>query len=330
MSVLEIIEHVIEHTIADTLYLLPFLYVTYLAMEWIEHKTGKKTQEFIRRAGFAGPVVGAVLGAVPQCGFSAAAAALYAGRVVTLGTLFAVFLATSDEMIPIFLAQKVDPSTIFSILGFKIITGIIVGLVIDLGIRLFTSRSEKLRIHELCAEDNCGCGEDCLTCMESPDSVYDHHDDCTYGCTHEHHEHEHNHDKHVGWKGVFKSAAIHTGKVFIFVVIITLVLNILLETAGEDLLASILGGDNVGSIILASLVGLIPNCSASVVIAQLYVKGVLGPAAMIAGLLVSAGIGLLVLCRANRDFTQNTFIIFALFIIGIAGGLVVMFTGITF
>lgn len=330
MSVLEIVEHVIEHTFADTLYLIPFLFVTYVAMEWIEHKTGKKTQEAIRRAGFAGPVVGAILGAVPQCGFSAAAAALYAGRVVSLGTLFAVFLATSDEMIPIFLAQKVDPSTTLSILGFKMLAGVIVGFVIDLGIRLFTSRNDKLRIHELCAEDNCGCEEDCLTCMEYPSTVYEHHDDCTYGCTHEYHEHEHKHDKHGGWKAVLKSAAIHTGKVMIFVFLVTLVLNIVLETAGEDFLAGMLGGDTLGSIIVAALIGLIPNCSASVVIAQMYVRGVLGPAAMIAGLLVSAGIGLLVLCRANRNFMQNFSIITALFLIGIAGGIIVLIFNITF
>ena len=93
-----------EHSVADTLYLIPFLFVTYLAMEWLEHKTGGKTQEAIRHAGAAGPIVGAFLGVVPQCGFSAVAATLYAGRVITLGTLFAVFLSTSDEMLPIFLS----------------------------------------------------------------------------------------------------------------------------------------------------------------------------------------------------------------------------------
>lgn len=330
MSVLEIIEHVVEHTIADTLYLIPFLFVTFVLMEWIEHKTGKKTQQAIRRAGLAGPIVGGVLGAVPQCGFSAAAAALYAGRVVSLGTLFAVFLATSDEMIPIFLAQKVDPATTFSILGFKVAAGIIVGFVIDLGIRLFTSHDDRLRIHELCADDNCGCEEDCLTCMENPDSVYDHHDDCTYGCTHEFHEHEHKHDKHGGWKHILKSSTIHTAKVMVFILVVTFVLNIILETAGEEFLEGILGGDNIGSIILAALIGLIPNCAASVVIAQMYVRGVLGAAAMIAGLLVSAGIGLLVLCRTNRNFTQNAAIIMGLFLTGVLGGIVVMVFNITF
>lgn len=127
-----------------------------------------------------------------------------------------------------------------------------------------------------------------------------------------------------------KSAAIHTGKVMVFVFLVTLVLNIVLETAGEDFLGSLLGGDTIGSIIVAALIGLIPNCSASVVIAQMYVRGVLGPAAMIAGLLVSAGIGLLVLCRTNRNFMQNFSIITALFLIGIVGGIVVLIFNITF
>ncbi len=323
-------EHVVSHTIADTLYLIPFLFLTYLAMEWIEHKTGKSTQNAIRRAGLAGPVIGGVLGAVPQCGFSAAAATLYAGRVVSLGTLFAVFLSTSDEMIPIFLAQQVELSTLFSILGFKIIVGIVIGLGIDIVMRIKGAGDDSLRIHELCSKDQCGCKEDCLTCTKHPDAVYDHHDDCMDGCTHDHHAHEHNHDKHAGWKAAFKSAAVHTIKVMVFIIVITLVLNIALETVGEDFIKAILGGDSFGAVLLSALVGFIPNCAASVVIAELYVQGILGSAAMISGLLVSAGIGLLVLCRANRKKLQNTVIIVGLYCAGVVCGLLVMFTNLTF
>ncbi|MFR1640866.1 MAG: arsenic efflux protein [Eggerthellaceae bacterium] len=119
--------HVLEHSVADTLYIIPFLFVTYLAMEWLEHKTGGRAQAAIQRAGAAGPVVGAVVGAVPQCGFSAAAATLWAGRVITLGTLFAVFLSTSDEMLPIFLAEQVPFDVILKIIGAKIIIGMVMG-----------------------------------------------------------------------------------------------------------------------------------------------------------------------------------------------------------
>ena len=122
-QIIHIAQHVLEHSIADTLYLIPFLFVTYVAMEWLEHRTAGKTQEAIQHAGAAGPIVGSVLGVVPQCGFSAAAATLYAGRVITLGTLFAVFLSTSDEMLPIFIAEQVPADTIAKILGAKIVIG---------------------------------------------------------------------------------------------------------------------------------------------------------------------------------------------------------------
>ena len=120
-DITHLIGHVLEHSIEDTLYLIPFLFVTYLAMEWLEHKAGDKAEDAVRRAGAAGPVVGALVGIVPQCGFSAAAATLWAGRVITLGTLFAVFLSTSDEMLPIFLAEQVAPATILKIMGVKLI-----------------------------------------------------------------------------------------------------------------------------------------------------------------------------------------------------------------
>ena len=152
-TIAHIAEHVLEHSLADTLYLIPFLFVTYLAMEWLEHKTGGKTQEAIRHAGAAGPIVGAFLGVVPQCGFSAVAATLYAGRVITLGTLFAVFLSTSDEMLPIFLAEAVPGNTILSIMGAKVVIGMVMGFIVDAVLRLARRDKERLRIHELCEQD---------------------------------------------------------------------------------------------------------------------------------------------------------------------------------
>ncbi|MBR3690673.1 MAG: arsenic efflux protein, partial [Eggerthellaceae bacterium] len=153
-----IVQHILGHSIGDVLYLIPFLFVTYLAMEWLEHKTGTKTQEAISHAGAAGPVIGALLGAVPQCGFSAAAAALYAGRVVTLGTVFAVFLSTSDEMLPIFIAEQVPVQTIAKVLGTKIIIGMLMGFIVDAALRLLRRDKQELLIHELCERDDCDCG----------------------------------------------------------------------------------------------------------------------------------------------------------------------------
>lgn len=328
MEFIEIVEHVIEHTIADTLYLIPFLFATYVAMEWLEHMTGARTQDAIRRAGNFGPIIGALLGVVPQCGFSAAAATLYAGRVITLGTLFAVFLSTSDEMLPIFIAEQVPLPTILSILGTKMAIGIVAGFVVDLVMRLAHRREiVELKIHELCAEANCGCEEDCETCLQTPTRVYEH---CEDSARVRGHEHDHSQDHKHGWGSIFKSALKHTLQILLFVMLITLVLNTVLETVGEDALVAVLGGDSVFSIMVSALVGLIPNCAASLVIAQLYIQGVLGSGAMLAGLLVSAGIGLLVLCRTNRHFGQNLGIIAVLWAIGVASGVVVGYMGLSF
>ena len=320
--------HVLEHSISDTLYLIPFLFVTYLAMEWLEHRTAGKTQEAIQRAGAAGPIAGAVLGAVPQCGFSAAAATLYAGRVVTLGTVFAVFLSTSDEMLPIFLAEQVPLDTILKILGVKIVIGMVMGFIVDAVLRIAQRDKQNLRIHELCERDQCHCTDDCATCEDNPALVYEHHDDCASGCTHEHHHHDHEHDH--GWKGILKSALIHTAQVTVFVFVITVVLNGVLEVVGEDALAGFLGANPVLSVLASALVGLVPNCAASVVIAQLYVEGVLGAGAMLSGLLVSAGVGLLVLLRTNRHLKENLAIVGILYVTGVVWGLVVNALGVVF
>lgn len=284
--------HVLEHSVADTLYIIPFLFVTYLAMEWLEHKTGGRAQAAIQRAGAAGPVVGAVVGAVPQCGFSAAAATLWAGRVITLGTLFAVFLSTSDEMLPIFLAEQVPFDVILKIIGAKIVIGMVMGFIVDAALRIARRIDAPLHIHELCEHDHCHC--------------------------------------HDGEGGILKSAVKHTLQVTVFIFVITIVLNAVLEVVGEDVLAEFLAANPALSVFGSALVGLVPNCAASVVIAQLYVEGVLGSGAMLAGLLVSAGVGLLVLVRTNRHLKENIAIIVALYAMGVIWGLLANALGIVF
>ena len=316
-DIAHIIGHVLEHSIEDTLYLIPFLFVTYLAMEWLEHKAGDKAEEAVRRAGAAGPVVGALVGIVPQCGFSAAAATLWAGRVITLGTLFAVFLSTSDEMLPIFLAEQVAPMTILKIMGVKLMIGMVMGFVVDAVIRLARRDREKLRIHELCERDRCHCNGDCETCEQQPELAYDF-------------EHDEEHGHHHEGGSILRSALKHTVQVTVFIFIITLVLDGALELVGEDALAAFLGSNPVLSVLGSALVGLIPNCAASVVIAQLYVEGALGAGAMMAGLLVSAGVGLLVLFRTNRGLRQNLIVLAGLWATGVFWGLIISAFGIAF
>ncbi|WP_080801756.1 putative manganese transporter [Arabiibacter massiliensis] len=289
---LHIAGHVLEHSVADTLYLIPFLFVTYLAMEWLEHKTGGKAQAAVQRAGAAGPIVGAVVGVVPQCGFSAVAATLWAGRVITLGTLFAVFLSTSDEMLPILIAEQVPLDVILKILGAKIVIGMVMGFIVDAALRLARRIDAPLHIHDLCEQDHCHC--------------------------------------HDGEGGILKSALRHTVQVTLFIFAITIVLNGVLEVVGEDVLGEFLSANPVLSVFGSALVGLVPNCAASIVIAQLYVSGVLGSGAMLAGLLVSAGVGLLVLVRTNRHWKQNLAIIGGLYATGVAWGLIANALGIVF
>lgn len=316
-DIAHIIGHVLEHSIEDTLYLIPFLFVTYLAMEWLEHKAGDKAEEAVRRAGAAGPVVGALVGIVPQCGFSAAAATLWAGRVITLGTLFAVFLSTSDEMLPIFLAEQVAPMTILKIMGVKLMIGMVMGFVVGAAVRLARRDREKLRIHELCERDHCHCNDDCEACEQQPELAYDF-------------EHDEEHEHHREGGSILRSALKHTVQVTVFIFVITLVLDGALELVGEDALAAFLGSNPVLSVLGSALVGLIPNCAASVVIAQLYVEGALGAGAMMAGLLVSAGVGLLVLFRTNRGLRQNLIVLAGLWATGAFWGLIISAFGIVF
>ena len=277
--------------ISDTLYLIPFLFVTYVAMEWLETKTESKAEARIKNSGVLGPIVGSGLGLLPQCGFSAAAATLYAGRVITRGTLIAVFLATSDEMLPIFIAKAVPVEQILQLLGVKFVIGVVAGLLVDVILKFTHRNTEHFKIHELCEAEHCHCDND---------------------GSHEH-----------SAKTILKSALKHTLQVVLFVFIINLILSAAIEFVGEDALASVMKTNEWASIVVCAVVGLIPNCAASVAIADLWADGILGYGAMLSGLLVSAGIGLLVLFRTNKDPKRNVSILATLVCIGIVCGFVV-------
>ena len=282
--------HVLIHTFKDTIGLVPFLFLTYLAMEYMEHKTAGTLQGVIKKAGKVGPLFGGLLGAIPQCGFSAAASGFYAGRVITMGTLMAVYLSTSDEMLPILLseADTIGIPAILKIVGLKALIGILAGFAIDLLIR--PKKDEHEHIHEICEHDHCHCGEG---------------------------------------SSVFKSALVHTGQVTLFIVAITFVLNLLLEFGGETVLESLILNKPVIGPILAGLVGLIPNCASSVVLTRLFVEGAMSFAACMSGLLVNAGVGILVLFRANHNKKENIRIVVILYIISIVVSILLQLFGIT-
>lgn len=270
----------------DSIKLLPFLFLTYLAMEYLEHKAGRKMQEAIRSAGRSGPAIGSVLGIFPQCGFSTVASNLYAGRIITMGTLLAVFLSTSDEMLPIMISENVNAGVIFKILAVKVIAALVAGFAVDF---FFGGKQRQMQIGHLCEQHHCHCEN-----------------------------------------GIWKSSLHHTAEIFLYIMVISFTLNLLIGLIGEDAVGSLLLNRPIVGELIAALLGMIPNCASSVAITQLYLNGVLSAGAMISGLLAGSGVGLLVLFRVNDDHKENIRIVGLLYGIGVAGGIVVNWLGIGF
>lgn len=357
LFMLHLLQHVIEHTLEHSISIVPFLFLTYLAMEYIEHKAEDKVQHIIRKAGNFGPVIGAVLGAVPQCGFSTAASNFYAGRVITLGTLMAIYLSTSDEMLPILLSNQVGVAVILKLLGIKVIIGMLAGLLIDAVMR-GRHKEHPANVHGEHEHRENSYGHDehdhrTLAHAHEHSHGHEHNHGHSHGHEHNHehdhgheHNHEHNHEHDHGHehghnhhhnntpihelceqehchceRGVVVSAVIHTVKIFLYILVITFVLNLIIELVGEDTLSGLLLNRPVVGPMIAGVVGLIPNCASSVVITQLFLSGTLGLGSMMAGLLVNAGVGVLVLFRVNRHRKENLTIVALLYMIGVVAGI---------
>ena len=279
---------VLTDALIDSVKLVPFLFITYLIMEYIEHKTKEKTRETIEKSGKWGPLIGSLLGAFPQCGFSVSATNLYAARVITLGTLIAVYLSTSDEMLPIFLSEAVPITTILKILAIKVVIGIIAGFAIDFIYRLKNkNKVEEEKIVDLCEKEHCHC--------------------------------EH---------GIVTSALKHTLNIFIFILLITFIINTVIYFIGEETIASFMLNNSILGPIIAGLFGLIPNCASSVIITQMYLEKVISTATMISGLLVSAGVGLAVF-KINKGIKANLKIVGILYAIGVGAGILMELIGLT-
>ena len=272
---------IVAETLIDNIKIFPFLFVTYLFLEYLERKTSDKTTAAIQKASKAGPLVGAVLGILPQCGFSVVAANLFAARVITMGTLIAIFLSTSDELLPILVSYETPLSLIALIIGYKAVCGIVFGYLID-----FTFKKHHILpepdIETLCQNEHCHCEED---------------------------------------EPLWKPALYHSVRITLFILAISLILNICLQYYGSsDKLPQLLQYPLLGEM-FSALIGLIPNCSASVILTQMYILNYIDFSTMMSGSLVSGGVGVLVLFRVNRPLKQNFKIIILLYICGLLGGL---------
>lgn len=274
--------HVLEHTLIDTLKLLPFLFIAYLVIELIEQKAGEKTTKLIKKSGKFGPILGSLLGIVPQCGFSAAASNLFAGRIITMGTLIAIFLSTSDEMLPILISEAVPAKTIIMILAIKVVIAIVVGMIVDLIFRKKQNEEAKEEIHKLCDEEHCHCEE----------------------------------------HGIIRSSIKHTLQIFIYILIISFILNLIIHFVGEETIAKLVLNVPVLGPVISSLVGLIPNCASSVILTQVYLENIISMGSMIAGLLVNSGIGILILFRVNKSKKENFTILGILYLVGVISGII--------
>ena len=270
-------------TIIDCLKLLPFLFITYLLMELLEKKAGEKSLNIIKKSGKFGPILGGILGIVPQCGFSAAAANLYAARIITTGSLIAIFLSTSDEMLPILISSAAPISLIIKILLIKLLIGIISGVIIDFILRKSHKNREEVHIHDICEDEHCHCDEE----------------------------------------GILKSSIRHTLHIFIYIFIIVLILNIIIFLIGEENISHLIVNIPFLGPIISAIIGIIPNCASSVIITQLYLQDLITMGSLISGLLINSGIGMLVLFKVNKNKKQNFLILGITFLIAIILGIII-------
>ena len=287
--------HALEHSLLDTLKMLPFLAVAFLILEYTEAKLEEKSSAVIQKAGRLGPIAGGLLGLVPQCGFSVIGSNFYAKRIITLGTLIAIYLSTSDEALLVMLTKPERIVDILLVMAIKLAVAIFAGYIIDLVIRKRATNSEE-----------------CHHCH--------HHDD---SCEDEELIGEEHCCSHTNWGAIIKCTLKRTVSVFAFLYIASFLLAYIIELIGEARLQEIMLTESPLQPLLTALIGLIPNCAPSVILSELYIEGAISMGSVISGLCTGAGVGLLVLFRVNRGFKQNLGITALLYCIGALTGVLV-------
>ena len=273
-------KELILDAIIDSLKLIPFLFIAFLLIEYIEHKLSNKNKKIISKTKKLGPIIGSLLGAFPQCGFSVMATNLYTTRIITLGTLISIYLSTSDEMLPILISHNANIMTILKILSIKIILGMIYGIIIDFILR--KKKNNNKENYNICDEEHCHCEE-----------------------------------------SIIKSTIKHTLSIILFIFITSLIINIIFNFLGETYLSKLLLKDSIFGPFITSLIGLIPNCGASVILTELYLNNAISEASLIAGLLTGSGSALLVLFKSNKNIKENIKILLLLYTLGAFSGIII-------
>lgn len=271
-------KEIIIDTLIDTLKLVPFLFIAFLLIELFEHKFSKKSIKVVESSGKYGPILGSILGIIPQCGFSVMATNLYVTRLITLGTLISICLSTSDEMLPILISEKAEFSLIIKILLIKLFIGMLAGFIID---KIFKVKKEK-KNYDICEEEHCHCKE-----------------------------------------SIIISSLKHTLNIVVFILLINFILNICFNYLGQDYLSKILLKDSFFGPFISSLIGLIPNCGASVMLTELYINNAINFGSLISGLLTGSGIAIMILFKTNKHFLENLKVVGILYIVGVLSGIII-------
>jgi len=280
----------------DSVKLVPFLYIVYVLIGYFECHSDNRLYQKLTQTHFGGPILGALIGCVPQCGFSVVGANLYSKKMIGAGTLIAIFVSTSDEALPILLAHPEMIGQVGIVLGFKVAIAIVIGLAIEGCVYLLKGKRVLVLANGIAVENvekvanaSCGCG-----------------------C----HDHE---EKENLWINALK----HTLRILAFIFVVNIVLNALIEGAGESVLESILLNNSIYQPALAALIGLIPNCAASIILTEMFVAGSLSIGSLIAGLCTGAGIGLVVLFKSNKNLKENLVIVGILYLTGTVCGMLI-------
>ena len=267
--------------LVDNLLLLPFLFATYLALEAVEARAGGALERMLGRVRRIGPLFGALAGAVPQCGFSAAAASMYAGGVVGAGTLVAVFLSTSDELVPVLVSSNAPLGLVAKMVALKVSIGILAGFAVNAVLAWRGRGDASPHVADLCAHSRCGCRER---------------------------------------QGILVPALIHTAEIFVFILLVSGAVEVALHFCGEDALESFVLNKPVAGELLGGLLGLVPNCAVSAASAQMYLKGGMSAGALMASSLAGSGVGLAVLFRTNRNWRENLALLGTVYLFGVVFG----------